>query len=39
MTFSLNKIFPFLTWFPLRVDTLKADFFAGLTVALVLVPQ
>lgn len=39
MPYSLNKIFPFLRWFPLRADTLKADFFAGLTVALVLVPQ
>ncbi|MBA3032499.1 MAG: SulP family inorganic anion transporter [Gammaproteobacteria bacterium] len=39
MTVSIKKIFPFLRWFPLRRDTLKADFFAGLTVALVLVPQ
>jgi SulP family sulfate permease len=39
MTFSLKKFFPFLAWFPLRGDALKADFLAGLTVALVLVPQ
>ena len=36
---SLKKFFPFLAWFPLRGDALKADFLAGLTVALVLVPQ
>ncbi len=39
MTLSLKKFFPFLAWFPLRGDALKADFLAGLTVALVLVPQ
>ncbi len=39
MTPSLRKFLPFLSWFPLRGDTLKADFLAGLTVALVLVPQ
>jgi len=33
------KIFPFLSWFPIPVTNLKADFVAGLTVALVLVPQ
>ena len=36
---NVNKLFPFLAWFPLKGDTLKADFLAGLTVALVLVPQ
>ncbi|HEY9051394.1 MAG TPA: SulP family inorganic anion transporter [Gammaproteobacteria bacterium] len=37
----LNKIFPFLTWMPLLKDknVLRADFIAGLTVALVLIPQ
>lgn len=39
MTFSLQKIFPFLRWFPYGGRTLRADFLAGLTVALVLVPQ
>ncbi|MDP2794745.1 MAG: SulP family inorganic anion transporter [Sulfurisoma sp.] len=39
MTLSPKKLLPFLAWFPLRGDTLKADFLAGLTVALVLVPQ
>ena len=36
---KLQKLFPFLAWFPLRADTVKADCIAGLTVALVLVPQ
>lgn len=37
----LNKFFPFLTWIPLLKDknVLRADFIAGLTVALVLIPQ
>ncbi len=34
-----RKLFPFLAWLPFKRDTLKADFMAGLTVALVLVPQ
>ena len=34
-----RKLFPFLAWLPLKRDTLKADFLAGLTVSLVLVPQ
>ncbi|MEW6163527.1 MAG: SulP family inorganic anion transporter [Pseudomonadota bacterium] len=32
-------LFPFLRWLPLSAATLRADFLAGLTVALVLVPQ
>jgi len=36
---SLPALLPFLKWFPLRGEVLKADFIAGLTVALVLVPQ
>jgi SulP family sulfate permease len=39
MAFPLKKFFPFFAWFPLRGDALKADALAGLTVALVLVPQ
>ncbi len=30
---------PFLRWFPVKADTLKMDFIAGITVALVLIPQ
>ncbi len=33
------QIFPFLRWFPLAPGTLKADLIAGVTVALVLIPQ
>jgi SulP family sulfate permease len=36
---KLARFLPFLRWFPLRGDTLKADFIAGITVALVLIPQ
>ncbi|CAG0965653.1 partial putative sulfate transporter, partial [Rhodocyclaceae bacterium] len=39
MNLSLTTLLPFLKWMPLRGDALKADFIAGLTVALVLVPQ
>jgi SulP family sulfate permease len=39
MTLSPRILFPFLNWFPLKGGTLRADFIAGLTVALVLVPQ
>ncbi|MCX8086531.1 MAG: SulP family inorganic anion transporter [Rhodocyclaceae bacterium] len=36
---NLKTLFPFLRWRPYRGETLRADFIAGLTVALVLVPQ
>ncbi len=36
---KLSRYLPFLRWFPMGGDTLKADFMAGLTVALVLIPQ
>lgn len=36
---SLKRFFPFLRWFPLRREALRADGIAGLTVGLVLVPQ
>lgn len=36
---KLRPFFPFLTWFPLSRDHLRADAVAGVTVALVLVPQ
>ncbi|HEY9099432.1 MAG TPA: SulP family inorganic anion transporter [Thiobacillus sp.] len=35
----LTRIFPFLRWFPLQKDTLRADLIAGVTVAMILVPQ
>ncbi len=33
------RFFPFLSWFPLTSDSVKVNFLAGLTVALVLIPQ
>jgi SulP family sulfate permease len=36
---KVKRFFPFLRWFPLRRETLKADWIAGLTGGLVLVPQ
>lgn len=39
MPASLTKFLPFLRWLPLKGDMLRADFMAGLTVALVLIPQ
>jgi len=36
---TLTRFLPFLRWFPLTGDNLKADFMAGITVALVLIPQ
>lgn len=35
----LQRLLPFLRWLPYSRQTLRADFIAGLTVALVLVPQ
>ncbi len=35
----LTKLFPFLRWFPLSRDNLRADLIAGITVAMILVPQ
>jgi len=34
-----ERLFPFLRWFPLPPGALRADILAGITVALVLVPQ
>lgn len=34
-----SRFLPFLSWFPLTSDTVKINFLAGLTVALVLIPQ
>ena len=36
----LAKIFPFILWFRLTtIETIKADFFAGLTGAIIVLPQ
>lgn len=35
----LTQLFPFLRWFPLRRDAMRADLIAGITVAMILVPQ
>ena len=35
----LMKLFPFLRWFPPQKDKLRADLIAGITVAMILVPQ
>jgi len=34
-----EKIFPFLKWFPPSAENLRADFIAGITIAMILVPQ
>jgi MFS superfamily sulfate permease-like transporter len=39
MNTTLTALFPFLRWFPMSAGTLRADVVAGITVALVLVPQ
>ena len=39
MNLSPKTLFPFLRWFPYSASFFRADFLAGLTVALVLVPQ
>jgi SulP family sulfate permease len=36
---QLTRYLPFLRWFPLRGEYVKADLIAGITVALVLIPQ
>jgi len=35
----LVKIFPFLRWFPPTAENLRADLIAGITIAMILVPQ
>jgi len=35
----LHAFLPFLRWFPMSAASLRADFIAGLTIALILVPQ
>lgn len=36
---AYKRFLPFLRWFPITGENLKLDFMAGLTVALVLIPQ
>ncbi len=36
---ALKRYLPFLGWFPLTADRMRADVLAGTTVAMVLVPQ
>lgn len=36
---SIRRLFPFMRWFPLTRETLKADSISGITVALLLIPQ
>jgi len=35
----MNRLLPFLRWWPMQRDVLRADIIAGISVALVLVPQ
>ena len=35
----MHSLLPFLRWFPMSRDSMRADAVAGITVALVLVPQ
>jgi SulP family sulfate permease len=35
----MNRFFPFLRWFPMPLDALRGDLMAGITVALILIPQ
>jgi SulP family sulfate permease len=39
MSNRLARFLPFLSWWPLRAGTVRADLIAGITVALVLIPQ
>jgi len=39
MNKHIARFLPFLSWFPLRGGTVRADLVAGITVALVLIPQ
>jgi SulP family sulfate permease len=39
MNNHLTRFFPFLNWWPFRGETVRADLIAGITVALVLIPQ
>jgi SulP family sulfate permease len=39
MRSAARRFLPFLSWFPLRRDWVKADLIAGITVALLAIPQ
>lgn len=39
MAHRFARFFPFLSWWPLRGTNVRADLLAGITVALVLIPQ
>ncbi|MBI5891063.1 MAG: STAS domain-containing protein [Nitrosomonadales bacterium] len=39
MNNRLARFLPFLSWWPIRGQTIRADLIAGITVALVLIPQ
>ncbi|MFA5370733.1 MAG: SulP family inorganic anion transporter [Sideroxydans sp.] len=39
MSKQFTHYFPFLSWWPFRGETVRADLAAGITVALVLIPQ
>ena len=39
MLLRLTKLFPFLRWLPPSRENLRADLIAGITVAMILVPQ
>lgn len=39
MSNRLTRFLPFTAWWPMRGETLRADLIAGITVALVLIPQ
>lgn len=39
MTLPITRFFPFLRWFPMRAEDLRGDLIAGITVALILIPQ
>jgi len=36
---TIKQLFPFLRWFPMSALSIRADVMAGITVALILVPQ
>ncbi len=39
MNNRLTRFLPFLSWWPLRGETVRADLIAGITVSLVAIPQ
>ncbi len=39
MNSRLARFFPFISWWPIRGENVRADLIAGITVALVLIPQ